>query len=192
MTSSTAPPAAQTGFQVNGVYYDVSATVGFSGPHNGDVAVRSRLRRRSAGAASVPLRNDLSSWIDVTTGVDTINHTVSGQGHLVLCVRCGPAANSIFGGFGQPLKTRGISVFKLGQIVPVKFQLKDALGNLVTNAVARIYIAKVVNGVPGAERPGTSTSVQGGQHVPIQHVSDINTYSTWRPSGSLRACGRSE
>jgi len=50
------------------------------------------------------------------------------------------------------------TVFKYGSTVPVKFQLQDANGNLVTNAVARIYLSKVVDGVPGSEVEGVSTS----------------------------------
>jgi len=155
VTSSTAPPAAQTGFQLNGVYYDVSSTVGFSGPVTvtlpydpGSVADPQALRLYHYSKT-------LSSWIDVTTGVDTVNHTVSGQVTSFSAFGVGRPQH-VFGGFGQPLGTRGISVFKLGQVVPVKFQLKDALGNLVTDAVARIYVAPVVGGVPGAERQGTS------------------------------------
>lgn len=47
-------------------------------------------------------------------------------------------------------------MFKLGSTVPVKFQLQNAEGNFVTDAIARIYLAKIVNGVAGQEINGTS------------------------------------
>jgi hypothetical protein len=159
VTSSGTPPAAQTGFQLNGVYYDVSSTVGFSGPVTvtlpydpGSVVDPQALRLYHYSKT-------LSSWIDVTTGVDTVNHTVSGQVTSFSEFAAG-LPQRVFRGFLPPLSTHGISVLKLGQTVPVKFQLRDALGNPVADAVARIYVAKVVAGVPGAEQPG-APSVSG-------------------------------
>ncbi|MHB0981351.1 MAG: S8 family serine peptidase [Thermoleophilia bacterium] len=157
VTSSTSPPAAQTGFQLNGVYYDVSSTVGFSGPVTvtlpydpGSVVDPQALRLYHYSTT-------LSSWIDVTIGVDTVNHTVSGQVTSLSAFAAG-LPQRVFRGFLRPLSTRGISVLKLGQTVPVKFRLRNARGNPVADAKARIYLAKVVNGVPGAEQPGTSSA----------------------------------
>jgi len=63
-----------------------------------------------------------------------------------------------FGGFRQPINTDGSSVFKLGSTVPVKFQLRDANGAFVTNAVAKIYVAKMSNGIDGTDFEAVSTS----------------------------------
>ncbi len=54
-----------------------------------------------------------------------------------------------FGGILQPINADGSSIFKLGSTIPVKFQLRDAHGNFVTNAVAKIYVKKISNGVNG-------------------------------------------
>ncbi|HEV2765271.1 MAG TPA: tandem-95 repeat protein, partial [Pyrinomonadaceae bacterium] len=57
----------------------------------------------------------------------------------------------------QPVNADGSSVFKLGRTVPVKFQLTGASAGL-TNAVARLYVAKVSNNVVGTETEAGSTS----------------------------------
>ena len=51
-----------------------------------------------------------------------------------------------FGGILRPIKADGSSAFKQGSTVPVKFQLRDADGNIVTNAEACIFVTKVSNG----------------------------------------------
>jgi hypothetical protein len=55
-----------------------------------------------------------------------------------------------FDGFLPPIKTDGSSVFKLGSIVPIKFQLHDANGNYITNAVARLNFTKIFSTITGA------------------------------------------
>ena len=106
----------------------------------------------------------LKSWIDVTTGVDTANHTVSGEVTSFFWFAAG-SPRLVFGGFERPIDPGGTRVFKLGQTVPVKFQLTEASGRPVTNAVARIYVAKVVNGIPGVESPGASTKPKSDNTV---------------------------
>jgi len=161
VTTSTAPPATQTGFQLNGVYYDVSTTAGYSGlititlpydPNTVSDPQTLRLYHYDKG---------LNSWIDVTTGVDTTNHTVSGQVTSFSWFAAG-APGQIFSGFLPPISSNGNSLFKLGQRIPVKFQLTDSSGSYITNAVARIYIAKLNNGVPGTEQPGVSNQLKLG------------------------------
>ncbi|MBU4141755.1 carboxypeptidase-like regulatory domain-containing protein, partial [Patescibacteria group bacterium] len=48
-------------------------------------------------------------------------------------------------------------VFKLGSAIPVKFQLRDANGNNISTAIARIYLANIVDGIIGKEINGTSS-----------------------------------
>lgn len=65
----------------------------------------------------------------------------------------------VYGGILPPIKPDGTSVFKLGSTVPVKFQLQDADGNSITNAVAGILLQKIVGGDPyGTPMDGDSTS----------------------------------
>jgi len=63
----------------------------------------------------------------------------------------------IFSGVLNPIKADGSSVFKGGSAVPVKFRLSDADGNYAANATARLYLAKVTNGVPGADTEAVSS-----------------------------------
>lgn len=64
-----------------------------------------------------------------------------------------------FGGILQPINPDGSSIFKLGSTVPVKFQLRDANGNFVTNAVANISVVKMTGGsTSGAVNEAVSTS----------------------------------
>jgi hypothetical protein len=64
-----------------------------------------------------------------------------------------------FGGILPPIKPDEISVFKLGRTIPVKFQLLDANGDFVTDAVANIFLQKFDNGDPdGVPMEGDSTS----------------------------------
>lgn len=99
----------------------------------------------------------------ITSSLSAGSHTIvveySGSGNF------NPGSGSIvqyvtydFSGFLPPIKTDGSSVFKLGSTVPVKLQLTDYDGNYITNAVAKIMLAKVSSGVVGAEEEGISTS----------------------------------
>jgi hypothetical protein len=56
-----------------------------------------------------------------------------------------------FGGILPPIKKDGNSDFKLGRTIPVKFQLWDDQGNLVTDAVANIFVKKTSNYTSGEE-----------------------------------------
>lgn len=54
-----------------------------------------------------------------------------------------------YGGILPPINQDGSSIFKLGRVAPVKFQLKDDVGNYISTAVARIYLNKISNNVMG-------------------------------------------
>ena len=64
----------------------------------------------------------------------------------------------------QPINADGSSVFKLGSTVPVKFALTGASA-AVTNAVARLYYAKVSNNVAGSDLEATSTASASSGNV---------------------------
>ena len=63
-----------------------------------------------------------------------------------------------FSGILPPIKPDGISVFKLGRTIPVKFQLWDDQGNFVTDAVANIFVKKINNSTSGEEMDAVSTA----------------------------------
>jgi hypothetical protein len=58
-----------------------------------------------------------------------------------------------FGGFLPPLTADGRDTFKKGSVVPVKFQLKDANGNFVTNATASLTVFYLGTAVAPADEP---------------------------------------
>lgn len=53
-----------------------------------------------------------------------------------------------FSGFLSPIFNDGSSVFKLGSTVPIKFQLTDANGAIVTTAVATLKVQMFSGGIP--------------------------------------------
>lgn len=57
--------------------------------------------------------------------------------------------------FLPPINNDGSSIFKLGSTVPVKFELKDANGNYVSDAIAKIWVKRMPS---GAEEEAVSTS----------------------------------
>jgi len=81
----------------------------------------------------------------------------------------------VFGGILQPINPDGSSIFKLGSTVPVKFQLWDANGVFVTNAVARIFVTKTSNGVTGVVTEAVSTSAATTGNL-FRYSSDGNQY----------------
>jgi hypothetical protein len=59
--------------------------------------------------------------------------------------------------YTQPINADGSSIFKLGSTVPVKFALTGASASITTLA-AKIFVAKVSNGIEGTLLEATSTS----------------------------------
>jgi hypothetical protein len=57
----------------------------------------------------------------------------------------------------QPINADGTSIFKLGSTIPVKFRLTGASAG-ITNANAKLYVAKVSDGIAGVEAEAVSTS----------------------------------
>jgi len=76
------------------------------------------------------------------TATETVNYVVYG-----------------FSGILPPIKPDGTRVFKLGSTIPVKFQLWDADGNPITDAMAEISLQKMEGSSPiGDPEEGDSTS----------------------------------
>ncbi len=62
-----------------------------------------------------------------------------------------------FGGFLPPVKADGSGLYHLGRTLPVKFQLTDASGTFITNAVANLYVANVSNNIIGSDEIALGT-----------------------------------
>ncbi|MDF2881084.1 MAG: hypothetical protein K0R54_1641 [Clostridiaceae bacterium] len=85
-----------------------------------------------------------------------------------------------YSGLSTPFNNNGSSSFNLGSTIPVKFQLKDAKGIFITNAIAKLYIAKVTDNVVGEESEAVSTAVSDGNNFRYdstsnQYIFNLNT-----------------
>jgi sugar lactone lactonase YvrE len=87
----------------------------------------------------------------------------------------------------EPINADGSSIFKLGSTVPIKFQLQDASGNIITNIPAELRVAKISDGIAGTEMEAVSTSqadtgstfrIQGNQYVYNWGTSSLSE-GTW-------------
>lgn len=83
-----------------------------------------------------------------------------------------------FGGFSQPLNLN--KPFKLGSSVPIKFQLLDSRGNLVTDAIASLMLQQYSNESPvGVPIEATATrGVDEGnifRFVDYQYIFNLDT-----------------
>jgi len=93
-----------------------------------------------------------------------------------------------FGGFLPPVETG--RAFKLGSTIPVKFQLRDAEDNFITDAVAMISLQKLVSGLPEGEvfedSSGAANTGNLFRYDPTsnQYIFNLSTkgatFGTWR------------
>jgi DNA/RNA endonuclease G (NUC1) len=99
--------------------------------------------------------------------------TDNGAGSLFAEEGVGVGVGYTWSGLLQPVNQDGSSVFNLGRTIPIKFQLTGASAG-VTNAVARLYLAKVTDSIIGTEEKAGSTSsategnlfrYSGGQYI---------------------------
>jgi hypothetical protein len=74
-----------------------------------------------------------------------------------------------FDDFLPPINIDVSSVFKLGSIVPIKFQLRDANGNYITSAVARLNFTKIISNITGTNLKSSATETET--------ISDVFIYS---------------
>jgi len=94
-----------------------------------------------------------------------------------------------FGGFLPPLNSNGSGVYKLGSVVPVKFQLRDATGAIISTAVARLTLQAFSGGAPvgtaiDATPPGSADSgslfrFDGSQYIYNLSTKPLST-GTWQ------------
>jgi hypothetical protein len=92
-------------------------------------------------------------------------------------------------GILQPINKDGDSIFKLGSTVPVKFQIPIPGGGYVTDAAAKLLVAKVSSGIVGDEVEATTTTPASSGNVfrydGTQYIYNLGTKSgysagTWQ------------
>mgnify|MGYP001610347823 FL=1 len=80
-----------------------------------------------------------------------------------------------FLGFMSPIKSDGTGIYKSGRTLPVKFQLKDANGKFISNALAKLYVAKIQNGIVENDKiPFSSSNADNGNQ--FRYDSTENQY----------------
>ena len=82
----------------------------------------------------------------------TVTASQAGNGNYHPAVNVPQSFNATYtwSGVLQPINQDGSSIFKLGSTIPVKFKLTGASAS-ITNLAARIWVAKVSDGVAGSE-----------------------------------------
>lgn len=137
------------GFE-NTYLYNASVT-----PNFGASDVPSGVAKISATLDGTPIISGQSVTL-ATLGTNTFSLTAADQAGNTTTQTALFNVIYDFSGVLSPINPDGSSVFKLGSVVQVKFQLKDYMGSYISTATVRIYIAKVTDGVVGAELEATS------------------------------------
>jgi hypothetical protein len=92
-------------------------------------------------------------------------------------------------GFQPPINSDGTSIFKLGSTVPVKFQLVAPDGDFMRNAVAKIYFAKISDGIVGLEVEAVSTAAATSGNLFRYDASSEQYVFNWGTKGLKSGAG---
>jgi beta propeller repeat protein len=182
---STGPPAIPAGFAVTGNYYDFSTTAIYTGPitvtlpYDPEVATDPRIYH---------YENDM--WVDVTTYVDTTNHTVTG---VVSSLSVFAVGNPIYSlSWRAPLQklvsSTDVYTMQDGSTLPIKFRLIDSTGTFVSRSNVSVEIWQTADGsgvplAPPSQKATLSPKIvtEGNQRV---YVADLHTKELGLPTGS--------
>jgi hypothetical protein len=158
-TSQSNPGSNLANFQFLGTYSKINTNASFSGPVIVGFAYSPNIPSEDENMLQV-LHWDGTSWTNVTDHMDTESNIIYAQVNSFSWFALGfiSVKPYVYSGVLQPINVDGSSIFKLRSTVPVKFQLKDDSGNFVGNAEAKIYVAKISDGVSGSEMEAISTS----------------------------------
>lgn len=93
-----------------------------------------------------------------------------------------------FGGFLDPVKADGSGLYKLNRVLPVKFQLTNASGTVLTDHTAQLFVAKIQDGVAGTDEillsagnadVGNYFRVSGNQYIYNLDTGELSA-GTWQ------------
>jgi hypothetical protein len=185
------PPAQPGGYQFCGDYYDVSTTAAVTGP----ITIQMSYTHAGipGGTANEPFlalmhyNEATDQWENATTSLDMDSNIISGQvtslSPIGISVR-----PPIFGGFRPPINANGSNVFHAGRTIPVKFMMTDALGNLLTDATARLSYWQVSSSIVGTVPSGAEpvwTDAGGAFRYDASAQQYVYNFSTkGKPSGT--------
>jgi hypothetical protein len=188
-TTTTNPGTEIPSYQFLGTFNQITTTASFNGP----VTIAFSYDPNTEGLDESTLKVfhwDGTQWADVTYSIDLQNHIIYAQtvSFSTFAIASKATADYVYSGVLQPVNVDGTSIFKLKSTIPVKFQLYDIQGNPITSAQARIYLAKVSNGIMGTELEAFSTSAantgnlfryDGSQYIFNLGTKDLST-GTWQ------------
>jgi hypothetical protein len=155
-TSTANPGPDLANYQFIGTFTKISTTASFSGQVTLSFTYDPSIQGEKLSTLRV-FHWDGQSWIDVTTSIDTVNHIIFAKTNSFSWFALA-SQTYVYSGIRQPINSDGSSIFKIKSTVSVKFQLQDNQGNTVETAQARIYIAKISNGIIGTEMEAVSTN----------------------------------
>jgi hypothetical protein len=186
------PPPAPTGYQFCGECYEIDSTATYTGP----ITIC-----MSYDEADIPHGNENSlklmhydeatgQWENITTFHDKVANTLCGEVDSLSVFSIAAAPEFI--GLLEPVNNDGSSIFKLNRTVPVKFQLLATDGSYMTDAVAKLYVAKVTDEVVGTyEEPESTSAADTGNTFRYdaeanQYIFNLGTKSLSTGTWSLR------
>ncbi len=184
------PPSLPTGYQFCGEYYDISTTA----PISGIITIQMHYEDADVPGGNEQalslLHWDGAQWVNITTGIDTVNNVITGECYSLS--EFGIAFGPQFLGLLAPVNNDGSSIFKLKSTVSVKFQLRNPDGSFVADAVATLYVAKVTDQVDGTYQEAVSTAAADSGNTfrydpeANQYVFNLGTKSMSTGAYSLR------
>jgi hypothetical protein len=127
-----------------------------------------------------------STQTDLTTPY-VLNYSPNQSGSITI------TSQIVFGGFLDPVKTDGSGVYKQGRTLPIKFQLIDTNGTIITNHTAQLFVAKIQDGITGTDEVPLSVSaadrgnffrISDGQYLYNLDTSTL-TPGTWQLNVSI-------
>lgn len=131
-----------------------------------------------AGSGIKTVSGDIESGAMLDTskvGAHTLIFTASDMAGNEITKSITYYVNYDYSGVLKPINNDGSSIFKIGAIIPVKFQLKDANGKYVKNAIAKLSLVNITNEKVSTEFKAVSTSVQSDENI-FRYDSKKNQY----------------
>jgi hypothetical protein len=108
-----------------------------------------------------------------TIGLHVLTFTASDKAGNITVKTVAYYVDYVFSGFLSPVRSDKAS--KAGSTIPVKFSLKDINGTYITDAVAKLYIAKITDGIAGTEFIAVSKSAASDDNL-FRYDSTANQY----------------
>jgi len=96
-----------------------------------------------------------------------------------------------FSGFLPPIKPDGSGIYNLGRTLPVKFRLTDANGQFIPTAVAKLFTAKIQDGIVGTDEiPLSASAADTGNQFRVsdnQYIFNLSTDTLSAGTWQLKA-----